>query len=256
MEALGFKVEKLTEPNDRKEVDFLAEFGCDCFLVEAKIKTDSEVQLAEKEEALSGGELFVAEDSLGRDETISKIIANASRQIRESSGHHNHKYKLIFMFCFDINTKTKFEKIIDTLYGRTQIIEINKPNPKSKPCYFFRHADLYRRKDYIDAVIVGYESADGSRNFLLCLNNYSDKYRELRFSALAKKFSNALIDPIEEEKNNSAYIPDANIERSKQSCLFNFQNPMLHHLKEKYKTEILISFDFNSPEISIRGSRD
>lgn len=258
LEELGFTVEKIPEKNDRKEADFLAKFGDDCFLIEAKIKSDSESEINNKEDALSRGDVFVSEASLGRDETISTIIRYASKQLRSSSISFDHKYKLVFIFCVDINTKTKSDKVIDTLYGRTQIIEMNKQNPVPKPCYFFRHADLYRRKGDIDGVIVGYEYFQGRANFQLCLNTYSDNYSKLKSSLLSSKFGVALVDPIGEEKNQKAYIPDIDVPRSKlNDCyLTPFDNPMLHHLKEKYGTELLMNIDFNSPEISIRDGEN
>lgn len=255
LEELGFSVTKLPEKNDRKEADFLAKFGDEYFLIEAKIKSDSESEINNKEDTLSRGDVFVSEASLGRDETISTIIRHASKQLRSSSSFHYHNYKLVFIFCVDINTKTKSDKVIDTLYGRTQIIEMNKPNPVLKPCYFFRHADLYRKKDDIDGVIVGYEDLQGCASFQLCLNTYSDNYNKLKGSLLASKFGVALVDPVGEEKNQKAYIPDIDAPRSKPNnyYLTPLYNPMLHHLKEKYGTGLLLNVDFNSPEISIRG---
>lgn len=258
LEELGFSVTKIPEKNDRKEADFLAKFGGDNFLIEAKVKSDSENEINKKEDTLSRGDVFISEGSLGRNETISTIIRHASKQLRSSSSFHDHNYKLVFIFCVDINTKTKSDKVIDTLYGRTQIIEMNKSNPVLKPCYFFRHADLYRRKDDIDGVVIGYEDPQGRANFQLCLNTYSDNYSTIKDSLLVSKFGAALVDPISEEENQKAYIPDINIPRSKpnESYLTPLYNPMLHHLKEKYGTEFLMNVDFDSPEFSIRDCGD
>lgn len=254
LEELGFSIKKIPEKNDRKEADFLAKFGDDYFLIEAKIKSDSGSEINNKEETLARGDVFVSEASLGRDETISTIIRNASKQLRSSSSFHGHNYKLVFIFCVDINTKTKSDKVIDTLYGRTQIIEMNKPDPVLKPCYYFRHSDLYRRKDDIDGVVVGYEDLQGCANFKFCLNTYSDNYSKLKGSLLASKFGMALVDPIGEEANQKAYIPDIDVPRSKpdNSNLTALDHPMLNHLKEKYGTDFLLNIDFDSPEISIR----
>src|SRR5690606_13708663 len=136
--------------------------------------------------------------------------------------------------------------------GRTQIVESGKST--LKPCYFFRHGDLYRRKADIDAVIVGYEDVQAAHQLILCFNPYSDKYDALKISTLSSAFGSAIVDPINEEKNGRAYIPDSNVPRAKSngSYLTPFYNPMLHHLQDKYKTGILLNVDFSSPEFTVR----
>lgn len=254
LERFGFNIEKLPEPNTRKEADFLGTFDDDNFLIEAKIKTDSAELIKEKEETLAKGEVHVAENSLGRDEAISTIIRSGAQQLRSSAEVHDYDFKVLFIFSVDINARTKFDKVLDTLYGRTQIMECEQQNGNLKPCYFFRHADLFRRKDEIDAAIVGYKNINGREQLSLCFNPYSDKYDAIKNSSLANKFGGLVVDPIKEESNNRAYIPDSNVARSKSNdnYLTPFYNPMLQHLKDKYGTSLLINIDFESPELTIR----
>lgn len=119
-------------------------------------------------------------------------------------------------------------------------------NPEATTCYFFRYSDFFRRKR-IDAVIVGFKEKD-SIFFYLCLNPYSENYKLLKTSGFISPFKEFLVDPIEQEKRGEAYIPDRNIEPSKNIPydIFTNVNPMLQHLSEKYKLGRLVSIDFNS----------
>lgn len=249
---IGIKVSQLPARNDRKEADFIGIIEDERYIIEAKLKTDDSDLVKEKEQMLSSGESHVAEGSLGRDEAISTIIRSGAHQLRSSAKIHDHDYKILFVLSEGINSITKSDNLVDTLYGRTRVM--NMDNNRMKPCYFFYHAELYRRKDDIDAVIEGYIDYNGVPLLQLCLNPYSKCYDALRSSLLSNVFGKAVTDPYLEESKGACYLPDVDKPRSKpaDSYLTPLMNPMLLHLREKYKTGYLIALDFDSPEITVR----
>ena len=55
-----------------------------------------------------------------------------------------------------------------------------------------------------------------------------------------------------------AYIPDNDVERKLNDfhTLVPMHNPILKHLTKKYNTGFLVNADFDSPELSIRVSKE
>lgn len=246
---LGYTVEVIptSDNKQKKEADFLISYDNIVAIVEAKLKEDDPEVAKEKEAKLASGHVSVVEGKLGRNETISGIIGKAKIQI-ESSSDKKHDYKIISFIASGSNAKTKADQFKDTIYGSTSIIEGNT----QKPCYFYRHADFFRKK-IIDAAIVTHIT-NNEMIIQLCLNPYSSNYKSLKSSNFITPFGKAVIDPFELERQGLAYIPDPEIERKlndfhKLSPLY---NPILLHLTEKYNTGFLIAADFNSPELSIR----
>lgn len=246
---LGYTVEVIptSDNKQKKEADFLVSYDGVLAIVEAKLKEDAPEVAKEKEDKLASGQVSVVEGKLGRNETISGIIGKAKKQI-ESSSDKNHDYKIISFIASGANAKTKADQFKDTIYGSTSIIEGNT----YKPCYFYRHADFFRKK-IIDAAIVAH-MINTEMVIELCLNPYSSNYKSLKSSNFIIPFGKDVIDPFELEHQGLAYIPDPEIERKltdfdKLSPLF---NPILRHLTEKYKTGFLVAGDFDSPEFSKR----
>lgn len=252
---LGFSVEKLPESTERgkKMPDFLVRHGSSSALVEAKLKGDDPDEASVREKALDTGEVYVSDHELGRDETLSGIVRNGSKQLKAETGVEAD-FKVLFVLMDCINARVVSEQLVDTLYGRTSVIEYGKP-PQPKPCYFYRNSDFYRRQE-IDAAIVGHVQAYGGTTTLrICLNPYSPRYQKLKASEFLMPFGQAVLDPIHEEESGQAYIPDAEVERREQEFtrVFSLYDPVLHHLAKKYKTAPLLRLDFNAPEFAIRS---
>lgn len=252
---LGFSVEKLLEStkSGKKMPDFLVRHGPATALVEAKLKVDDPEKASAREKALGTGEVYGSDHVLGRDETLSGIVRNGSKQLKADTGVEAD-FKVLFVLMNCINARVVSEQLVDTLYGRTSVIECGKP-PKPKPCYFYRNSDFHRRQE-TDAAIVGHVQAhDGSTTLKICLNPYSPRYQKLKTSDFLLPFGQRVLDPIDEEKAGRAYIPDNEVERRGQSFTQDFPlyDPVLHHLANKYKTAQLLRFDFNAPEFVIRS---
>ncbi|EOK5734600.1 hypothetical protein ACWOUW_004312 [Vibrio vulnificus] len=253
LEWLGYNVVSIPTSDlaEKKEADFLISYASQTAIVEAKIKEDSDDVAQTKEEALAAGEVAIVEGNLGRCETISGVINTARKQLLSSSDKE-HDFKWLIYIATGSNAQTKSEQFSDTIYGSTKIIEGNT----QKTCYFYRHADFFRRKE-IDAAIVGYELAEQTTVYL-ALNPYSDNYESLKVSSFIQPFQGNVVDPIELEKQGKAYIPDANVERrlNQFQKLIPSANPIIHHLQEKYKLGFIIPVDFDSTEYSIRTGAD
>lgn len=249
LEGLGYQVEVIpTSDHDRKkEADFIVSYDGHIAIVEAKLKEDDQKIAEEKERTLASGEVSIVEGKLGRNETISGVIRTAAKQL-SSSSDKKHDFKIISFVATGSNEKTKAGQFKDTIYGSTSIIH----GSTYKPCYFYRNSDFFRRR-IIDGAIVGY-IFNREIYLELCLNPYSNNYEKLKSSSFIKPFKTAIIDPIELERQGLAYIPDEGIERKLSSLhlLSPMCNPILAHLREKYRTGFLIAADFNSPEFSVR----
>ncbi|WP_303746418.1 hypothetical protein [Stenotrophomonas pigmentata] len=252
---LGFIVEKLPEATEsgKKMPDFFVRYGSSSALVEAKLKVDDPDQAILRENVLTSGEAYVSDHVLGRNETLSGIVRNGSKQLKAAI-EFEADFNVIFFLMNCINARAVREQLVDTLYGRTMVMEYGKPS-QLKACYFYRNSDFYRRQE-IDAAIVGYSEANGGDlKFRICLNPYSPHHNELKASEFLLPFGPAVTDPISEEQAGLAYIPDAGVERREQNFmrLFSFCDPVLLHLAAKYGTAPLVRLDFNAPEISIRS---
>lgn len=249
LEGLGYQVEVIPTSDHvrKKEADFIVIYDDHIAIVEAKLKEDDQKIAKEKERTLASGEVSIVEGKLGRNETISGVIRAAAKQL-SSSSDKKHDFKIISFVATGSNERTKADQFKDTIYGSTSIIH----GSTYKPCYFYRNSDFFRRK-IIDGAIVGY-TFNGKIRLELCLNPYSKNYEKLKSSSFIEPFKTAIIDPIELEKQGLAYIPDEGIARELNSIhlLSPMCNPILAHLKEKYKTGFLIAADFDSPEFSVR----
>lgn len=253
LEAMGYEVSPTppSKQSGKKEADFLVSYQEISALIEAKLKENDPEEEKNREDQLTSEGWYSSEHVRGRDETISGIIRNGARQLK-SSENKEHEFKILFFVADCINSKTVSEQFIDTIYGRTEIMECDNQN-STKKCYFYRNSDFYRRR-IIDAAIVGHIS-NGHINLKICLNPYSENYLALKNSKFIPPFDGAIIDPIEEEKLEKAYIPDDNIERKEHpfTKLFSLYDPVLIHLAQKYKTKTLIKLDPNQPEITVRN---
>jgi hypothetical protein len=249
LKNLGFHVESIptSDHNQKKEADFLVSYKGHTAIVESKLKEDNPKISKENEEKLAKGEAAIVEGRHGRNETFSGIIRKADQQLKSSADKH-HSFRIVLFICTGSNVKTKKRQFIDTIYGSTTIIEGNT----EKICYFYRNSDFYRRRS-IDAAIVFYILGMDA-GVELCLNPYSAAYESLRKSAFIEPFGNCVVDPFELERKGLAYIPDPDIERTLPELqkIFNFINPILENLTNKYRTGYLMAVDYNSPELSIR----
>ena len=230
----GVAVEAIptSDAEEKQEADFLARFGDVRVLIEEKTKQDDPEYLARRAAELERGEIHAATLPIRRNETLSGIVGKASKQLKSSS-RLPHDFRLIWFTATGIHAKGKYEQFMATLYGRTNIFEMNGEGYRR--CYYFRNGDFFRRSAVLDGAVAAY--TDGkSISAKLCLNNLSPRYQVLRGSSVVQAFGTAVEDPCELEADGSAFILDDDLDRKDEG-------PLLAFLQDKYKTRPLMKFD-------------
>lgn len=236
LENLGIKVEDIptSDLQNKKEADFLVNFGDIRVLIEEKTKEDDPDYLSKRASELEQGQIHGVMVPIIRDETLSGIIRNASRQLR-SSTDKPHDFRFIWFTATGENAQAKYEQFMATLYGKTNILEMNADGYRR--CYYFRNSDFFRRAAIVDGAVVAH--TDGrSISLKLCLNSLSPRYAALRQSEVITPFGTAVEDPNELEADGTAFILDTDLDR-------NQEEPLLAYLQAKYKTRPLMRFDMN-----------
>jgi len=243
----GVRVEDIptSDLEEKKEADFLATFGPTRVLIEEKTKEDDSEYLAHRARELNSGDVHGITLPIRRDETISGIVRDASKQLKSSS-NLPHDFRLMWFTATGVTARGKFEQFMATLYGRTNILEMNALGYRR--CYFFRNADFFRRSAVIDGAVAAHTNGT-SISTKLCLNPLSPRYEQLKASEVLKPFNEAIEDPIEMEKSESAFILDAAIDRKNEAELLKF-------LQEKYRTGPLMKFDLGYTSASILVPRE
>jgi len=229
----------------KQEADFLVSFDGIPVLIEEKTKEDDPAYLARRAKELESGQIHAVTLPLRRDETLSGLVRDASRQLR-SSADKAHDFRLMWFTATGAQAIGKYEQFMATLYGRINILEMNAPGYRR--CYYFRHADFFRRADVIDGAVVAH--TDGkSISATLCLNSLSPRFQELRKSAVLHPFGTAVEDPEALEAEGTAYILDEALDRKDESRL-------LAYLQQKYATGPLMKFDLGFTSASIAAPKD
>ena len=229
-----------SDVEEKKEADFLATFGSTRVLIEEKTKEDDPNYLALRASELESGEVHGTTLPIRRDETISGIVRKASMQLKSSS-NIPHDFRLLWFTATGVTARGKYEQFMATLYGRTNILEMNASGYRR--CYFFRNADFFRRAAIIDGAVAAHTNGI-SISAKFCLNPLSPRYEQLKSSEVLKPFNEAVEDPIEMEKSESAFILDSAIDRNDESQL-------LAYLQQKYQTGPLMKFDLGYTNASI-----
>lgn len=247
LEHWGVAVEGIptSDADQKQEADFLANFGGVRVLIEEKTKEDDPAYLAQRAQELGGGQIHAATLPLRRDETLSGLVRDASRQLRSSSDKP-HDFRLMWFTATGPLAVGKYEQFMATLYGRINIFEMNASSYRR--CYYFRHADFFRRASSIDGAVVAH--TDGrSIAAKLCLNALSPRFQALRCSAVLKPFGTAVEDPESLENQGEAFVLDAALDRK-------HEGPLLDYLQQKYATGPLMTFDLGYTSASILFGED
>jgi hypothetical protein len=247
LEHWGVYVEDIptSDGEKKQEADFLASFSGVSVLIEEKTKADDPVYLLKQSQELEGGQIHAVTLPLCRDETLSGLVRDASHQLKSSSDKP-HDFRLMWFTATGAHAEGKYEQFMATLYGRTNILERNASGYRR--CYYFRHADFYRRADVIDGAVVAH--TDGkSISAKFCLNSLSPRFQAIRQSPVLTPFGTAVEDPLALEAEGSAFILDAELNR-------NEEGPLLEYLQLKYGTDSLMKFDLGYLSASILVPKD
>lgn len=247
LEHWGVQVEDIptSDAAQKQEADFLATFEGVKVLIEEKTKEDDHEYLARRVAELDSGKIHVASLPITRDETLSGLVRDASRQLRSSSDKP-HAFRLMWFTATGIRAQGKYEQFMSALYGRTNILEMNAT--EYRRCYYFRNSDFFRRAAVIDGAVAAY--TDGrSISARLCLNSLSPGFEQLRNSPVVRPFGTAVEDPVRIEADGTAFVLDCDLDRKKEDELLVF-------LEGKYKTGPLMKFDLGYINASALASKD
>lgn len=242
LEHWGVAVQEIptSDAQQEQESDFLADFNGVRVLIEEKTKEDDPAYLSQRAQELEGGQIHAASLPIRRDETLSGLVRDASHQLRSSSDKQ-HDFRLMWFTATGPRAVGKYEQFMATLYGRANILEMNASGYRR--CYYFRHADFFRRAEVIDGAVVAH--TDGSSiSAKLCLNSLSPRFQALRNSSVLKPFGTAVEDPESLEAEGTAFVLDAALDRK-------HEGPLLDYLRQKYGTGPLMKFDLGYTSASI-----
>lgn len=242
LEHWGVAVQDIptSDAQQKQESDFLADFSGVRVLIEEKTKEDDLAYLSQRAQELEGGQIHVASLPIRRDETLSGLVRDASHQLRSSSDKQ-HDFRLMWFTATGPLAVGKYEQFMATLYGRTNILEMSASGYRR--CYYFRHADFFRRAEVIDGAVVAH--TDGrSISAKLCLNSLSPRFQALRNSPVLTPFGTAVEDPESLEAEGTAFVLDAALDRK-------HEGPLLEYLQQKYGTGPLMKFDLGYTSAAI-----
>lgn len=245
LEKLGFSVTKIPE-GQKEETDFLATIEKCVVLIEEKTKLDDQAHLGRRTEQLAKGQLYTSHIPLVRNNRLSGIVKKAASQL-QSSSEKAHTFRLMWFTGAGINAEAQYHQFIATIYGTTNIIEMN--SSVSRRCYFYRNSDFHQHDATIDGAIAAYISG-GTVTAKLCLNSLSPNYEALRSSPVTSAFGTAVEDPEAAETKGIALIVDGDINRKNEQALLEF-------LQAKYSTKPLMAMDIGyvSAAVSIEQNR-
>jgi hypothetical protein len=259
LEELGFSVRKLPEESALgKRADFIVKLDQHTLLVEAKLRKDEPAELERMEKELAENKIYGSNHQLGNNNALSSNIRDAVAQLKAEQ-EEPHDYKVLLYLAACLNAHVVCEQIMDTLYGTTTIWRKTPsvPSLREIPCYFYRENEFHPAKS-LDAAIVGFKSGDSWALFL-CLNPFSNRFNEIHTSALARMFDGRIVDPIAEEAQGRALIPDHDAprpskERKDFERTFPMMDGMLRHLEEKYEAQpfTFLQGHFKKPILILR----
>lgn len=234
LEHWGVTVQDIptSDAQQKQESDFLADFSGVRVLIEEKTKEDDPAYLSQRTQELEDGLIHAASLPIRRDETLSGLIRDASHQLRSSSDKQ-HDFRLMWFTATGPLAVGKYEQFMATLYGRTNILEMSASGYRR--CYYFRHADFFRRAEVIDGAVVAHTDGQ-SISAKLCLNSLSPRFQALRNSPVLTPFGTSVEDPESLEAEGMAFVLDAVLDRKNEG-------PLLEYLKQKYGTGPLMKFD-------------
>lgn len=244
LNAWGASVVPISTSSE-EESDWLATLGEHRFLIEEKLKYENPEARARRQAKLAAGELAPSTTPIAPNNRLSGIVGKAVNQIQSSSSKIEHDFRLIWLTAVGRDAEPRHLQFMATLYGSTQIFELNKGG--LMPCYFFKNSDFFRYGAQIDGAVAAFLMGS-SVTLKLCLNPYSSAWQALRDSSLARKFPHGLVDPVSEEAAGEAYIADTDVNRKNGQAV-------LDYLQSKYKTGPLDNMDMGFTSISLSMER-
>ncbi|MEO8332995.1 MAG: hypothetical protein ABI479_11240 [Gallionella sp.] len=242
---LGFDIEQIPAAEEER-ADWKVSVGGLVILVEEKLKLDNPDMLVRRRAALDGGEVYPTHVPIRPDDQLSRITRKAVSQIVSTAPHVPHDFRIVWFTAAGRFHEPKKMQYLATLYGLTNIFELEGSH--FKRCYFFRNSDFFRYRDTLDGAVVA-EIVDQDISAQLCLNPLSPRYEKLKASQLSDSFGTAIVDPLKEEADGDAYFIECDLDRTKT-------NEVLQFIQTKYCVDKVMNIDmgFASAEVVVKTS--
>lgn len=230
LESEGFEVAHIPE-REEPTPDLLATINDEKYLIEVKTREDDPHLFPEWENRLSRGEIVSSGISYTNQNRVRNIIRHGVKQL---STHRtdDHDFSILWLLATGYDPRAQSEQFLATIFGTTYVKGPDRGGLTK--CYYFHHSEFFRAQDDLDGAIVSTEFSGQ-----LCINSYSPRAEDLKTSSLAKVFSPAIVDPLEDESKGFAYIADFEGNR-------NDEQATLRNLAEKYERTMLMKMDIGS----------
>ncbi|WP_148714717.1 hypothetical protein [Chitinolyticbacter meiyuanensis] len=225
----GFELDRLTgEANP----DFLTNDGQYTILLELKTKGENPGRAEKRAAELEKNEIATEVVPLGRNNRIAKLSQKAAGQLRLKKSIHAAGFCFVVLQALGRSEAEHMEQFESSVYGSTNLFTFGSSDEPVKKCYYFYNSDFFNFRDILDgAILVG----EGRVTF--CINDLSPRYESVRDSAFVRAFAEGVIDPVAKEAAGKAYSVRTDVDR-------NDEEAVLAHLREKYRLDKVMSFDF------------
>ncbi|GBE09236.1 hypothetical protein BMS3Bbin11_01796 [bacterium BMS3Bbin11] len=212
----GFCCEKIACRKGMKTPDFLVKCSESSYLIELKEKFSDPNRLAVRDAELVAGKVAGEIYKGGYNNSVSSIIEDAVSQLA-SDAAPKADFRLVWLHAQGHLPDLQIDNIKSTLYGIATIVGWGKEKGFSGECLYFCESEFFRHRSVLDGVIMTFEDQGQ-----LCLNDCSPRYADLKSSALCRSFNEAVIDPVEIEKDSGSIVLRTNIDRRDSSALLSF----------------------------------
>lgn len=187
------------------------------YIIEVKEKNHNPELHAEQEEAFSNNEIFEVISPVEPRAVLEDKIRDGGKQISHYATDKK-LFRIVWVYFTGIDSYAAFTNMEKAIYGKKLISVLDDPNNVYvKDCYYFDYSYFYNFKDTVDAVVLSRNS-----EAKICLNNFSEKYDEIRQSKFISKFEKGVIDPIVDVEENRTFIVDAPIPRKDKEKVFSY----------------------------------
>ena len=132
---------------------------------------------------------------------VSSVIEEAAKQLA-AFDDEPVDFRILWLQARGRHAHVQFEQFKATLYGRMNIIDLDRDNTM-RPCFFFSFSDFFRFRDVIDAAVIS-----SNEQSQLCFNPLSPRYESFKISRLSQLLGDAVCDPPVGEAAGEAYIAD------------------------------------------------
>ncbi len=228
LKEMKLDAKKLAESH-QKTPDIIVTTKTEKVLIEVKAKFDDELHERKKKEELLKGKVFGESYYLNRQNAISKVIKEATKQLRSKKNLAD--YYVVWLVAVKQRLEIKKDQFESTLYGSVDTLDMDNHNNTLIPCFYFENSEFYNHRDILDAAIVS-DFHQGK----LCINDHSSRYPKIKSSSFCKAFGKAVLDPIDYERQGKGYIVDTAIDR-------NDSNSVLAYIQNKYKKPRLLKMN-------------